>query len=127
MHAPQPFSVVERYNATAQFFHWLTALLVVLTFIVSVGGPETRVYSPAADFTRGLHELLGMSVFVLTLARICWRAAFPPPKSPEMPAWMELGAKLGHWTIYALLFLVPVSYDVSGKMRHVQASTRRSA
>jgi cytochrome b561 len=26
-----------------------------------------------------------------------------------MPAWMELGAKLGHWTIYALLVLVPLT------------------
>ena len=26
-----------------------------------------------------------------------------------MPAWMELGARLGHWTIYALLVLVPVT------------------
>src|SRR5438552_3347725 len=36
-------------------------------------------------------------------------AVFPPPKSPSMPAWMELGARLGHWTIYALLVLVPLT------------------
>jgi cytochrome b561 len=26
-----------------------------------------------------------------------------------MPAWMELGARLGHWTIYARLVLVPLT------------------
>src|SRR5260370_1774900 len=109
MRAPQPLTVVERYSATARLFHWLTALLVVVAYIVSVGGPETRVYSAVNDFSRGSHELLGMSVFALTMTRVCWRTIFPSPKSPEMPAWMEVGAKLGQWALYALLVLVPVT------------------
>src|SRR6202035_4352501 len=91
--------VVERYNSTARCFHWLTALLVASAFIVSVGGPDTRVYSPPNDFRRELHELLGLSVFVLTLIRAWWRAIFPPPNGPEMPIWMKLGSSLSHWTI----------------------------
>jgi cytochrome b561 len=109
MHAPQSLAIVERYSATAQLFHWLTALLVVAAYIMSVGGPETRVYSPANDFNRGLHELLDLSVFALTLLCLCWRAISPPPKSPEMPVWMKFGARVGHWGIYALLVLVPVT------------------
>ena len=109
MHAPKSRTVIERYSAIAQTLHWLTALLVVAAYIVSVGGSETRVYSAANDLNRGLHELLGLTVFALTLVRMCWRAIFPPPKSPEMPVWMELGARLGHWAIYALLVLVPVT------------------
>jgi len=81
---------------------------VVVAYIVSVGGPETRIYSSVNDFSRGLHELLGMSVFALTMARVCWRTTFPSPKSAEMPAWMAIGAKLGQWALYALLVLVPV-------------------
>jgi cytochrome b561 len=109
MHARQSLTVIERYSATAQVLHWLTALLVVVAYIVSVGGSETRVYLSVSDFSRGLHELFGMSAFALTLVRVCWRAIFPPPKSPDMPAWMELGARLGRWTIYALLVLVPLT------------------
>src|SRR5712671_7659870 len=82
MHARHPFTAVERYSATARLFHWLTALLVVVAYIVSVGGPEMRVYSAVNDFSRGSHELLGMSVFALTMARVCWRTIFPSPKSP---------------------------------------------
>jgi cytochrome b561 len=48
-------------------------------------------------------------VFALTLLGVCWRAIFPRPKSPEMPAWMELGAKLTHGALYALLVVVPVT------------------
>jgi cytochrome b561 len=109
MHARHPFTIVKRYSATAQLLHWTTVLLVVVAYIASVGGSETRIYSSANDFSRSLHELPGMSVFALTLVRVAWRAIFPPPKSPAMPAWMELGARLGHWTIYALLVLVPVT------------------
>jgi cytochrome b561 len=109
MHAPQPLMVVDRYSGPAQLFHWITALLVVAAYIVSPGGTETRIYAPANDFDRSLHELLGISVFTLTLIRMGWRAFSPPPKSPEMPAWMEVGARLGHWAIYALLVLVPVT------------------
>jgi cytochrome b561 len=109
MYAPHSLTIVDRYSRVAQLFHWLTALLVITAYMVSVGGPELRVYSPANDFSRGLHELLGMSVFGLTALRMCWRTIFPPPKSPAMPAWMELGAKLGHQTIYALLVLVPLT------------------
>jgi cytochrome b561 len=109
MHAPRPLTVVERYSATAQVLHWLTALLVVAAYIVSVGGSETHVYSSVNDFSRGLHELLGMGVFAVTLARVCWRTIFPPPESPKMPAWMELGARFGHWALYALLVVVPLT------------------
>ena len=109
MHAPQSLTIVDRYSGVAQLFHWLTALLVIIAYVVSVGGPELRVYSPANDFSRGLHELLGLSVFGLTAMRICWRAIVSPPKSAKMPAWMELGAKAGHWALYALLVLVPVT------------------
>jgi cytochrome b561 len=109
MHGTQSFTTVERYNATAQILHWVTALLVVGAYIASVGGSETRVYAPATDFSRGLHELLGMSVLALTLVRVCWRASFPPPKSAEMPARMEVAARLGHLAIYALLILLPIT------------------
>ncbi len=109
MHAPQSLIIVDRYSGVAQLFHWLTALLVIIAYIVSVGGPELRVYSPANDFSRSLHELLGLSVFGLTAARMCWRAIVSPPKSVQMPAWMELAAKAAHWALYLLLVLVPVT------------------
>jgi cytochrome b561 len=109
MNARHPLTVVERYSATAQLLHWTTVLLVVVAYVASVGGSETRIYSSANDFSRSLHELLGMSVFVLTLMRGCWRAIFSPPTSPDMPAWMEQGAKPGHWTLYALRLLVPLT------------------
>lgn len=105
----RPYTVVECYSAAAQLLHWTTMLLVVVAYLTSVGGSEMRIYSSADDFSRSVHELLGMSVFALTLMRVCWRAIFSPLTSPDMPTWMEQGAKLGHWTLYALLLLVPLT------------------
>ena len=105
----KPFADVERYASPAQLLHWTTALLVVAAYITSIGGPESRLYSPTNDFSRELHELIGISVFSLTLVRVILRWACPPPKGPDMPAWMQLGGKLGHWAIYVLLVLVPVT------------------
>ena len=105
----QTLASAARYSAMAQAIHWTTAIVVVVAYIVSPGGTETRVYAAANDFSRGLHELVGLAVFFLSFARVCWRALFPPPPSPPMPAWMERAAKLGHWAIYVLLVLVPVT------------------
>ena len=109
MQITQSPAVIERYSATPRSVHWITSALVVAAYVVSVGGPEVRVYSPANDFERGLHELLGMGVLMLTLVRVSFRAFVPPPAQPAMPALMALGSKAAHWAIYALLILVPVT------------------
>ena len=62
-----------RYGSLAQAFHWLTALLVLIAFLVSEGGPPTRVYSEARASTLLLHETLGFAVFWLLVARLVWR------------------------------------------------------
>jgi cytochrome b561 len=109
MHITQSAAVIEHYSATARLLHWITAVLVVAAYVVSVGGSEARVYSPANDFGRGLHELLGIGVFVLTLVRVSVRTFSPPPVHPAVSALMTLGAKVGHGAIYALLVLVPLT------------------
>jgi len=85
----------QRY---ARLYNWTTLLLVVAAYIASVGGSETRnLNSSANDFSvAGRTELLGISVFSLTLVRVVGGRFFPAQES-RMPAWMELGARLGHW------------------------------
>jgi len=98
-----------RYGGLAQAFHWLTALLVLVAFLVSQGGPPTRVYSTANASTLLLHESLGFAVFWLLVIRLAWRLFDRVPDAPPMPAWMDLASKLTHWALYALLFAIPAS------------------
>jgi cytochrome b561 len=98
-----------RYSGVVQSLHWITAVLVVVAYIVSVGGPETRVYSAAKDYDRSLHELLGVIVLATTLIRLVWRAFNPAPKIRNVPRWMERSADLVQFTLYALLICAPLT------------------
>jgi cytochrome b561 len=100
---------VERYGAVAQFLHWATAILVLAAYIYGPGGSEERVYSPARDFERELHETLGMCVFAFVAIRVLWRAFDRRPEPPDVPRWMGLAAKFVQGALYVLLFAVPLT------------------
>jgi cytochrome b561 len=97
----------HRYGAVTQLFHWLTVVLVGTAYIVSPGGPEDRIYSPAFDFSRQLHETLGILVFALVLLRILWRLFEPTPEPPPQAPWMKYSAVAAHLGLYALLLAIP--------------------
>jgi cytochrome b561 len=99
----------ERYGRTAQLLHWLTAILVLVAFIYGPGGSEERVYSPARDFDRQLHETLGLCVFLLAAIRLAWRALDRRPDPPEVPRWIGIGAKAAKGMLYVLLFALPLT------------------
>jgi cytochrome b561 len=98
-----------RFGGIAQFFHWLTALAVLAAFLVSEGGPPSRVYDGSNAATLQLHESLGFAVFLLVLVRLLWRAIDRVPDDPPMPSWMALASRATHWALYALLVAVPAT------------------
>jgi cytochrome b561 len=96
-----------RYGTPAQFFHWLTVVLVATAYLISPGGSEQRVYSSAFDFTRHMHETTGILIFAILLARILWRTIDAAPEAPPMEPWMTYSARLVHLALYALLIALP--------------------
>jgi hypothetical protein len=70
MHAPQPITSFERYSTPAQLFHWLTALLVIVAYIVSPG------------FRRRGRSAFGLPIFMAGSATCLfgWRVSTPPPR-----------------------------------------------
>lgn len=98
---------LARYGAVAQIFHWATAILVLVAFTYGPGGSEQRVYSPAADFDRQLHETLGLCVLALVVMRILWRMVDTRPEPPDVSRWMGVAAKAVQWALYLLLFALP--------------------
>lgn len=96
-----------RYGAVAQAFHWATAILVLVAFIYGPGGSELRVYSPARDFDRQLHETLGLCVLALVVLRLLWRMVDTRPEAPQVSRWMGIAAKAVQAALYLLLFAVP--------------------
>ena len=98
-----------RYGAVTQTVHWLTAMLVLVAFIYGPGGSEQRIYMPARDFDRQLHETLGLCVFVLVLLRVLWRMVDTRPEPIPVARWMGIAAKAVQGLLYLLLFAVPLT------------------
>ncbi len=97
------------YGGIAMAFHWVTAVLVLVAFIYGPGGSEERIYSPARDFDRTLHEILGLTVLTLTVLRLGWRAFHGAPEAVQAPAWMMRSATAVQGLLYVLLVAVPLT------------------
>ena len=99
-----------RYSTTAIVLHWLIAAAVV--GLIGWGWwmqtiPKTPV-GPRVD-AFNLHKSIGMTVFLLMLARIAWRAGHTPPPFVPMPIWQERLARTVHALFYVCLVVQPLS------------------
>lgn len=108
-------AVPDRYSQVAMALHWLIALLVIGNL---AGGHLVEVFEHAADpqltafapTLQGLHISFGLTILALTLARLGWRLANPPPPLPAYATASERWlAGAVHAGFYLLLFVLPLS------------------
>lgn len=98
-----------RYTATAIALHWLAASLVFTAFPLGVYVHELGL-SPLKLKLVSYHKWLGVTIFLLTVARLAWRATHTPPPLPEtIPHWQRRAAHGLHFLLYVLLLAIPVS------------------
>lgn len=96
----------RRYSTVAMWFHWVIAALVILNLSVGL----LREPVPALRPLMGLHKAIGITVLLLTLARVAWRLGHRPPPLPATVATWQKGASHAvHWGLYALLILMPLT------------------
>ena len=96
------------YNAVTRWVHWLTALLVVATFIL---GPEDldEADNLGGDWSVQVHETLGLIVFGLSIFRIVWMLFGQPRLHIPMSTIMSISAKTLQVALYFLLLAVPLT------------------
>jgi len=97
----------NRYSVVAMLLHWAIAIAVIVNWRIA----ESAENLPDAE--RGAvmanHFALGMTILVLTLARLVWRLIHkPPPLNPALKAWEAKAAKVMHVTFYVLLIGLPL-------------------
>ena len=93
-----------RYSKFMSIFHWLIAVLVILAYLTSEGGPRVRSNPPT------VHILLGLSVLALTLPRLFGRLLVGVPSPLEtISKRLTRVAGIGHATLYVLLLAVPIT------------------
>ncbi|MGZ5202754.1 MAG: cytochrome b [Telluria sp.] len=98
-----------RYAPVAVVLHWLIAVLIagmlVLGFYMVAVEDD-----PGAERWFGLHQTVGLVVFVLVLARAAWRLAHRPPELPaSVPRWEAIASLVVQRLLYAGMLLLPVT------------------
>lgn len=101
---------LERYSGPAIALHWLIALLVVVAAGLGLYMADLPETLPGREAFFDLHRSLGVTVFMLLLARAAWRAVRKPPALVSgMSRLQRLAARAAHVSLYVLLALVPVT------------------
>jgi cytochrome b561/polyisoprenoid-binding protein YceI len=96
-----------RYALIAIVLHWTIAALI-LTQIMLAGRMEDR--SPEAFAITQLHKSVGITILLLSLARLGWRLANPPPPMPDtMARWEKTLAAITHGLFYVVMIGMPLT------------------
>jgi cytochrome b561/polyisoprenoid-binding protein YceI len=103
----------QRYTAVAIALHWAIALMII--GLIGVGWfMENMLGDAPADRAQyqtivQLHKSFGITVLLLSVARIAWRIMNPPPKEPPMPGWQAMASRTVHVLFYILIIAMPLS------------------
>ncbi len=109
-----------QYNRVAKGLHWLMALLIIGLIPLGLYMHDLPL-SPQKLQLYSWHKWAGVSVFVLLLARVAWRLAFPPPPLPwQMSRTQQQLAHLGHLGLYLLMLVIPVSGWLMSSAKGIQ-------
>ena len=97
----------ESYNSVSKWFHWITVGLIAVAL------PMGFVIKHIKDSDKmpfyAIHELAGLTIFLVAVARLAWRLTHPPPPLPDsVPLAMRRAAAVNHWLLYAALIVQPI-------------------
>jgi cytochrome b561 len=111
-------NTATRYGSVAKSLHWLTALLILTNIplgLIAENMAHGITAQDSAALARvatlfSLHKTIGVTVFLVALARILWALSQPKPGLPNGDRRAEsLLAALVHWVLYGALVVVPLS------------------
>jgi len=96
------------YTGTAKTLHWLILALLIAQFVVAWTMPDIK-RDTKPDTLINLHLSIGVIVLAIAVVRLAWRAAQGEPAPLDgVPPWQVQSARLIHWLLYLLLFVVPI-------------------
>ena len=99
----------QHFSPPSIALHWLIAVLLVATAATMELKGIYPKGSPERDALKGVHYLLGASVFILVWLRLLARAVgTTPPITPALPVWQARFSHAVQWALYALMIALPV-------------------
>ena len=100
----------ERYTNVAITLHWLIAIALVGMIFGGWYMTDLPDGAPGQYFLYQMHKSIGITILLLTVARIIWRVMNPPPALPDDMNGMEKTAShLVHVGFYAIMIALPLT------------------
>lgn len=107
-------NTTHSYGLITKSFHWLTALLILTVIPLGIIAQQMP-YATSTELAEkawmfSLHKTVGVTLFIVALARILWAISQPKPGPlhPDRKAETFL-AEAVHWLLYGSLVLVPLT------------------
>ncbi len=96
------------YTTTAKSLHWLIVALLIAQFIFAWTMPHIGRNTPVTTLI-SLHFTFGIMILAVAIVRLAWRALHAEPAPLDgVPPWQVQSARVLHWLLYLLLFVIPV-------------------
>jgi cytochrome b561/polyisoprenoid-binding protein YceI len=97
-----------RYTTVAIVLHWLIAAAIV--FQLMLGWKMEDLKGLQGYSAIQLHKSVGITILLLSLARLGWRLLHRAPPSPaHSPAWERFAAKAVHLGFYGVMIGMPLT------------------
>ena len=119
---PKSAQTRSHYSAVAIVLHWLIAAAIVFQVIIAwrMGGGRT----PEGFALVQLHKSIGITVLLLSLARLAWRLTHRPPPLPAgMATWEKALAKVAHVGLYVIMIGLPITGWIMVSASRIQVPT----
>jgi cytochrome b561 len=106
----------SRYGTVAMTLHWLIALAVLTNICLGLYHADFIPDNAPPDMQKfafqiiQLHKSIGLTVLVLSIARLLWRLVNPIPPLPDgMSPALRVVAHATHFLLYVLIIAIPLS------------------
>ena len=99
----------QRYNTVAMLLHWAIAALLIWNILIAWSFEDLRGMARVAPTQ--LHKSIGITILLLSLARLGWRFIRPPPPLPASVRGWERG--VAH-LVYGLFYVVMIGLPLTG-------------
>jgi cytochrome b561 len=96
------------YTGIAKWLHWLIVVLLIVQFTVAWTMPSIGRNTQPGTLIN-LHFSLGVTILALAVVRLAWRLTHGEPAPVAgLPPWQVKSARVVHWLLYLLLFVLPI-------------------
>ena len=98
-----------RYNSVAMSLHWVIAALIIANILLAW---YFNTLNGAAKIPPvQLHKSFGITILLLSLARLVWRFVAPPP---ALPATVQRWERAVAGLVYILFYVVMIGMPMTG-------------